>query len=261
MKIASWNCNNLNSGVRNKAEIRKNRIDYLNLLRKKIQDLDVIFLAEVESDFPETSLDRDFSFHFFLPCVELDPGWQLTSGIFLAAAKHIRVLKHEVLLPGKETESAYGLALRTVLKDSRNHAELDMVSFWNLKRTHAKPAPDYQQILDLLMRKLTDAGFFTSGIPHLVIGDFNRSQDDIRKQIPDTETVLVSDPTLFPNKDPYSTHRSSPDHIICSREGKIKFLAADGNTADTFEQSLGVSAKSDFVRTGISDHLPLFVQI
>ena len=264
MKIASWNCNNLEGRRDNNENIKTNRIDYLNLLREKVPDLDVIFLMEVESDFYETALDHDFSFHFFLPCVELDPGWQVTSGIFLAVAKHIRVLKHEVLLPGKGIESAYGLALRTVLKDSRNQKELDLVSFWNLQRTCSKPNPYYEEILDFLLRKLTDAGVFNSGIPHLIIGDFNRTPDVVRKLIPDTETVLVTEETFFKKKNP-DENGSSLDHIICRKadSDSIRFLGKDGQPVNSFKESLGFTERHTFVKKEpekISDHLPLFVQ-
>ena len=35
MKIASWNCNNLEGPRDNNENIKTNHIDYLNLLRKK----------------------------------------------------------------------------------------------------------------------------------------------------------------------------------------------------------------------------------
>lgn len=272
MKIASWNCNNLNTTWNIKPGNRKNREDYLNLLRKNSQDLDVIFLMEVESDFPETALDKDFSFHFFYPCTDWDNGWiPMTSGIFLTAAQHMEVIKDEkdgyynkVLLPGKGNESEYGFALRTLLRNSKNGETLDLVTFWNTRRK-TKPSHDYELTLKLLLKNLADTDFFSQNNRHIIIGDFNMGYQDIKKLIPDTETVLVSEDTYFKKKNP-DEKGSSLDHIICSKADldSIRFLGKDGQLVRSFEKSLGFTERHAFVRKEpkkISDHLPLFVQI
>ena len=192
----------------------------------------------------------------------------MTSGIFLTAAKHIKVEKPNkedvIFLPGRGNESEYGFALRTLLRNSKGRETLDLVTFWNTRRK-TKTRHGYRPTLKLLLKKLEDADFFNPQNRHMIIGDFNLEYQDIEKLIPDTETVLVTEDTLFKKKNP-DEKGSSPDHIICSKadSDSIRFLGKDGQPVNSFKESLGFTERHTFVKNEpvkLSDHLPLFVQI
>lgn len=245
MIITSWNCHNLNT--RCKVENRRNRKDYLAILKTAIGAVpDVAFFCEIE---PEPG---DVSFH---ACSEFDSDWDLSSGISLKVGPGVKVGKKDIqlLLPSGISRE-YGMALWVeVSKDKENQ---EIVFFWNLKRKYVKGKKKtihgYPATWEQLVRTLggLEGDFWNSSA--IIMGDFNLTGEEIRRKMEGLNTpmkVQLDRVTHFPEFPVTDPSAGRPlDHYIC-RDGKAVCLE------NIMFDKLGV-----FVGKGLSDHLPVIIR-
>ena len=246
MNIACWNCHNLNSHPNQKNKV--NRCNYLSYLQEKIknegpkEDLDVIFLSEVEDKFDVSSDLTEF-----VPCKRLDDSWNLTSGILLYHDSKVSLDPYEHLpVPNADEEdpgSEYGFAIKTTLK--KNNESVDAVFFWNTKRKKS-PSHGPGATFNCLLDRLMESNFFAAK-SWFIAGDFNLSYGEIdsrcRQKIRNGYTLQGQTNTYF---------RSFKNHNYCS---DLDHLVSSSGTAEMI--SINGLSQSDFVGKGLSDHLPI----
>ena len=252
MNIACWNCHNLNSHPNQK--IRENRCNYRSYLQSRIKaglkmELDVIFLSEVEENYKNSPL-ASADLTEFVPCKELDEGWNLmSSGILLYHTPAVSLDdSYKLILPVSDAAKAnpdwqYGFAVKTTLK--KGNESVDAVFFWNTKRKNT-PSHGYGATFNFLLDRLLKLNFF-DGKSWLIAGDFNLSYSEVdsrcRQKIRNGYTLQGQTNTYF---------RSFKDQNYCS---DLDHLVSSSDTAEMI--SIKGLNPDDFVGKGLSDHLPI----